>query len=188
MLDHRHLRYISPPFPLPPPLSLASALSLSLLPWASLAGHGVAALLVPLHVTDTPHGLELRMAGTKLVEVPEVTLLQQVLAATVSRELVSHPAGGKKRGNLSVWHWLFFYVLDNMSAWCLSCHLCILRAKRHSRSAADNDAAHSVGEAVREQAGNIIVHDLHLAALELSNLVQADLMLLGVLFERTKLV
>ncbi|KAG7230349.1 hypothetical protein INR49_024453 [Caranx melampygus] len=55
------------------------------------------ALLVPLHVTDTPHGLELRMAGTVLVEVPVVTLLQQVLAATVSRELVSHPAGEKKK-------------------------------------------------------------------------------------------
>ena len=51
---------------------------------------------MPLHVADTPHGLELRIAGTVLVEVPEVALLQQVLAATVSRELVSHPAGGKE--------------------------------------------------------------------------------------------
>lgn len=54
---------------------------------------------------------------------------------------------------------------------------------RHSRSTADNDAAHSVGEAIGEQAGNVIVHDLHLAALELSNLIQADLVLLRVLKE-----
>ena len=51
----------------------------------------------------------------------------------------------------------------------------------HLRSAADGDAANSVGEAVGEHAGDIIVHDLHLAALELSDLVQADLVLLGVL-------
>lgn len=50
---------------------------------------------MPLHVTDTPHGLELRVAGTKLIEMPEVALLQQILAATVSRELVSHPAAKK---------------------------------------------------------------------------------------------
>lgn len=56
----------------------------------------------------------------------------------------------------------------------------------HSRSTADNDAAHSVGEAVGEQAGHVIVHDLHLAALELSHLVQADLVLLGVLEEVKK--
>jgi len=55
---------------------------------------------VPLHVTDTPHGLELRMAGAKLIEVPELALLQQVLASTVSRELVSHPAGEKQQETL----------------------------------------------------------------------------------------
>ena len=54
---------------------------------------------MPLHVTDTPHRLELRMAGAILVEVPVFTLLQQVLAATVSRELVSHKAEeGEERG------------------------------------------------------------------------------------------
>lgn len=110
------------------------------------------------------------MAGTILVEVPEVALLQQVLAATVSRELVSHPAGGG-RGNMSEQHRLY---VDGFL--CLS--------ELHSRSTADNDAAHSIGEAVGEQAGNVIVHDLHLAALELSDLVQADLVLLGVLEER----
>ena len=51
----------------------------------------------------------------------------------------------------------------------------------HLRSAADGDAANSVGEAVGEHAGDVIVHDLHLATLELSDLVQADLVLLGVL-------
>ena len=51
----------------------------------------------------------------------------------------------------------------------------------HSRPTAHNDASHSVGEAIGEQAGNVIVHDLHLAALELSNLVQTDLVLLRIL-------
>lgn len=51
----------------------------------------------------------------------------------------------------------------------------------YSRSTADDHAAHSVCEAVGEQAGNVVVHDLHLAALELSHLIQADLVLLGVL-------
>lgn len=83
---------VSPLLPLPPPLSLTSALPLPLLPRASLAGHGVAAVWVPLHVADTPHGLELGAAGAVLVEVPVVALLQQELAAAVSRELVSHPA------------------------------------------------------------------------------------------------
>ncbi len=51
------------------------------------------------------------------------------------------------------------------------------------RSTADNDAAHSVGETIGEQAGNIIIHDFHLTTLELSNLIQADLVLLRVLEE-----
>lgn len=57
---------------------------------------------MPLHVTDTPHGLELRIAGTVLIEVPEVALLQQILAATVTRELVSHPAGEDVRKLVSI--------------------------------------------------------------------------------------
>ena len=72
--------------PLPPPQR------------ASLAGHGVAAVLVPLHVTDAPDGLHLGVAGAKLVEVPVLSLLQDVLAATVSGELVAHPAVGGGRG------------------------------------------------------------------------------------------
>ena len=51
------------------------------------------------------------------------------------------------------------------------------------RSTADHDAANSVGEAIGEETGDVIVHDLHLAALELSHLVQADLVLLGVLLK-----
>lgn len=53
----------------------------------------------------------------------------------------------------------------------------------HSRSTADDDAANSVGESVREQTGNVIIHDLHLASLILTHLVQADLVLLRVLRE-----
>lgn len=77
-----------------PFLRLSSAHSLSRPLGPSLAGQGVAAMLVPLHVADTPHGLELGVAGAVLVEVFEVALLQKVLGATVSRELVAHPAGG----------------------------------------------------------------------------------------------
>lgn len=51
----------------------------------------------------------------------------------------------------------------------------------HLRSTADDDAAHSVGEAVGVQAGNVIVHDLHLTALEIAHLIQTDFVLLGVL-------
>lgn len=60
------------------------------------------------------------------------------------------------------------------------------RSEDHSRSAADHDAADSIGESVGEQRGNIIIHDLHLTTLELSNLVQADLVFLWVLGERGK--
>lgn len=52
-----------------------------------------------------------------------------------------------------------------------------------SRATADRHAAHPVGETVGEQAGNVIVHDLHLTALELSYLKQAYLVLLRVLEE-----
>lgn len=55
---------------------------------------------------------------------------------------------------------------------------------QHSPSTADHDAGHSVGETVREQAGDVIVHDLHLTTLELSDLIQADLVLLWVLGEK----
>ena len=66
----------------------------------------------------------------------------------------------------------------------MSCTRGFVVSDGHLRSAADDDAAHSVGEAIGEQAGNVIVHDLHLAALEFSHLIQADLVLLRVLGER----
>lgn len=56
----------------------------------------------------------------------------------------------------------------------------------NSRSTADHHAAHSVGETVGEQAGNVIVHDLHLTTLELSDLIQANLVLLRVLEEHKR--
>lgn len=51
----------------------------------------------------------------------------------------------------------------------------------NSRSTADYDAADSVSEAVGKQAGDVIIHNLHLATLELPDLKQADLVLLWVL-------
>lgn len=56
----------------------------------------------------------------------------------------------------------------------------------NSRSTADHHAAHPVGETVGEQAGNVIVHDLHLTTLERSDLIQANLVLLRVLEEQKK--
>lgn len=72
-------------------LSLSSSPPLPLLVWPSLAGHGVAAEWVPLHVTDAPHRLELRAASAVLVKVSVFALFQQELAATVSGELIAHP-------------------------------------------------------------------------------------------------
>lgn len=74
-------------------LHLSSDPSLPRPRWISLGGHGVAAVWVPLHVTDAPHGLHLGAAGAVLIEMPVLALLQQVLAATVARELVTHPTG-----------------------------------------------------------------------------------------------
>lgn len=50
---------------------------------------------MPLHVADAPNGLHLGAAGAVLIEMPVVPLLQQVLTAAVSRELVTHPSGGR---------------------------------------------------------------------------------------------
>lgn len=73
-------------------LSLSSSPPLPLLVWPSLAGHGVAAVRVPLHVADAPHRLELRAASAVLVKVSVFALFQQELAATVSGVLIAHPA------------------------------------------------------------------------------------------------
>lgn len=47
---------------------------------------------MPLHVSDASDGLHLWAAGSELIEMLELALLQQELAATVAGELVSHPA------------------------------------------------------------------------------------------------
>lgn len=67
-------------------------------PLASLGGGGVAAVWMPLHVPDASDGLHLWAAGSELIEMLEVALLQKVLAAAVAGELVPHPAveGGRK--------------------------------------------------------------------------------------------
>lgn len=87
---------VSPPLLPPAALCFSSASSLPLLAWPSLAGHGVAAMWVPLHVADAPNGLHLRAASAILVKVSIVALLQQVLAATVAGVLVAHPAERQK--------------------------------------------------------------------------------------------
>lgn len=51
---------------------------------------------VPLHVPDAPNGLHLGGAGAELVEMPVIALLQQVLAAAVAGELITHPAGERE--------------------------------------------------------------------------------------------
>lgn len=52
-----------------------------------------ASSLVELHVPDTTNGLDLGLAGTEVVIVSVVTALKQVLVASVSRVLVTHPPG-----------------------------------------------------------------------------------------------
>lgn len=44
-----------------------------------------------LHVPDTTHGLDLGLEGAEVVVVSVVTTLKQVLVASVSRVLVTHP-------------------------------------------------------------------------------------------------
>ena len=51
----------------------------------------------------------------------------------------------------------------------------------YSRSSRNPHAAHSVTEPMRPQGGNIILLDLHLVALEVGELVEADLVLHAVL-------
>lgn len=52
----------------------------------------------------------------------------------------------------------------------------------HSHSAGHPHAAHSVGEAVRPEGGNVILLDLHLIALKVGELKQTDLVLQAVLW------
>lgn len=62
--------------------------------WCSLAGggEGEASSLVELHVPDTTHGLDLGLEGAEVVVVSVVTALKEVLVASVSGVLVTHPA------------------------------------------------------------------------------------------------
>ena len=78
---------------------------------------------MPLHVADTPHGLELRVTGAVLVEVPELALLQQVLATTVSGELVSHPAEERdQHRNILTFALLTFLLIITFSNVCYEFH------------------------------------------------------------------
>lgn len=49
-----------------------------------------------LHVPDTTHGLDLGLEGAEVVVVSVVTALKQVLVASVSGVLVTHPTGRHK--------------------------------------------------------------------------------------------
>lgn len=55
-----------------------------------------------LHVPDATHGLDLGLEGTELVVVSVVTTLKQVLVASVSGVLVTHPPGERRRERGSV--------------------------------------------------------------------------------------
>lgn len=62
-----------------------------------------AALTVPLPITQTAHGLHLRLEGPPLVPVPEVTRFQEVLVPAVARILIADPAGREARR--TAWRW-----------------------------------------------------------------------------------
>lgn len=47
---------------------------------------------VKLHVTDAPHGLDLRQRGPKLRTLFKLSFLEQILVASVSWVLIAHPA------------------------------------------------------------------------------------------------
>ncbi len=51
-----------------------------------------------LHVPDTTHGLDLGLEGAEVIVVSVVTALKQVLVASVSGVLVTHPAERDMRG------------------------------------------------------------------------------------------
>lgn len=56
--------------------------------------------LMPLHVSDAPHRLDLRNLGSELCVVLILPLFKQVLIASVAWILVAHPTGapGAQRG------------------------------------------------------------------------------------------
>lgn len=59
-------------------------------------GGVVSAALVPLHVPDAPHRLDLGVLGAELGAVFVVALLKEVLVASVARVLIAHPPAGKR--------------------------------------------------------------------------------------------
>lgn len=79
---------------------------------------------------------------------------------------------GRWKCNASLWAFLLFLSGGNVC----SC--------QYSRSSWHPHAAHSVTEAMRPEGGHIILLDLHLVALEVRELIQADLVLKAVLHVR----
>lgn len=53
------------------------------------------------------------------------------------------------------------------------------------RSSGDLNACYSVTETVGPQTGDVLITNLHLTALKVCTLVQADLMILGILYGNT---
>lgn len=70
----------------------------------SLAGRGKgeASSLVELHVSNTAHGLNLGLEGAEVVVVSVVAALKQVLVASVSGVLVTHPTETQRVGGGTV--------------------------------------------------------------------------------------
>lgn len=81
-------------------LSISSCPALPRAGCGSLGGEGVAPVRMPLHVPDASDGLHLWAAGSELVEMLELSLLQQVLAAAVAGELVTHPAEEERKDSV----------------------------------------------------------------------------------------
>lgn len=130
------------------------------------SGQVKAAALVELHVPHTTHGLNLRLEGAKLIVVPVVATLKQILVTSVSGVLVSHPTSKEEKDCVNV----------DLVTSCL-----VFQLVWYSRSTGDSHAAHSVAEAMRPQGWHIILVDLHLVALEVGQFIQADLVFHGIL-------
>lgn len=60
-----------------------------------------------LHVPDAAHGLDLGLEGAEVIVVSVVTALKQVLVASVSRVLVTHPP---ERDMISKGHGCVFII------------------------------------------------------------------------------
>lgn len=127
-----------------------------------------------LHVPHSADGLDLGLVGSPVIPGLVRTHLQHVLVATVARVLVAHPAvRGEGRGE---------GLLRPVSL--ASSTLCILlngEVKKDLRSTGDLDAGHTILEAIRPQAGDVLITHLHLTALEVWAFKQANLVVLRVL-------